>query len=61
MKQITIDKNEENSLMVLIDYLEYSETKHYEECDDETKRNHVYTHVEQLKSLLKKAKAQARC
>ncbi len=50
MKKILIKQFEKDSLRVVVDYLEYSEKKHYEEseeCED-----HIYKHVERLKCLL---------
>ncbi len=54
MKKLTVNYNELQSLKIMVEYLLYSEHKHYEECNRSGKNNHIYKHIKIVNTFLKK-------
>jgi hypothetical protein len=53
MNKIILSNTELKSLTILLKYLSDSEKKHYEESNKNDKINHIYNHMEIIKSALK--------
>ena len=48
-----MNKEQLNSFKKVLDYLEYDEHKHYEECEPRDRKDHIYRDVKILKKVIK--------
>ncbi len=53
MKKFTLNYDELQSIKAIVEYMLYSECKHYEECDKNEQTNHIYKHAKILDAFLK--------